>query len=188
VRFLPHRMEQPAPANPRDERQRQHAILVPAVGNEQWRAMDAIAMQRAPAAGVVRFLPVVAHHEERIPRRHERTPVQREPTAASTPRATHAPWGTGRPASWPAPVKDKNFLFLRCGEFLLRTKNLPSYLCGEYIAGCTALSITTKSHKDRRSKSVSVQEIPPRRLKDDRLPLLVITNNQEYPPLSGTGK
>jgi len=31
---------------------------------------------------------------------------------------------------------------------------------------------------------VSVQEIPPRRLKDDRLRLLVITNNQEYPPLS----
>jgi len=23
-------------------------------------------------------------------------------------------------------VKDKNFLFLRCDEFLLRTKNLPS--------------------------------------------------------------
>jgi hypothetical protein len=41
------------------------------------------------------------------------------------------------------------------------------------MAGCTALSITTKSHKDRRSKSVSGQEIPPHRLKDDRLPLLV---------------
>ncbi len=52
------------------------------------------------------------------------------------------------------------------------------------MAGCTALSITTKSHKDRRSKSESVQEIPPHRLKDDRLPLLVITNNQEYSPLS----
>ena len=52
------------------------------------------------------------------------------------------------------------------------------------MAGRAALSITTKSHKDRRSKSVSGQEIPPHRLKDDRLPLLVITNNQEYSPLS----
>jgi len=52
------------------------------------------------------------------------------------------------------------------------------------MAGCTALSIATKSHKDRRSKSVSVQEILPHRLKDDRLLLLVITNNQEYSPLS----
>ncbi|MBE3144886.1 MAG: imidazolonepropionase [Planctomycetes bacterium] len=52
------------------------------------------------------------------------------------------------------------------------------------MAGCTALSITMKSHKDRRSKRVSGQEIPPHRLKDDRLPLLVITNNQEYSPLS----
>jgi len=52
------------------------------------------------------------------------------------------------------------------------------------MAGCTALSITMKSHKDRCSKSVSGLEIPPHRLKDDRLPLLVITNNQEYSPLS----
>ena len=52
------------------------------------------------------------------------------------------------------------------------------------MAGCTALSITMKSHKDRCSKSVSGQEIPPHRLKDHRLPLLVITNNQEYSPLS----
>jgi hypothetical protein len=32
----------------------------------------------------------------------------------------------GEPAFFLVRDKDKNFLFLRCGEFLLRTKNLPS--------------------------------------------------------------
>jgi hypothetical protein len=47
--------------------------------------------------------------------------------------------------------------------------NLPSSTCRKYIAGRVALSITTKSHKDQHSKSMSGQGIPPPRLKDNRL-------------------
>jgi len=84
----------------------------------------------------------------------------------------------------PTYLKYKNFLFLRCGEFLLQTKSILSYLCWKYMAGRAALSITTKSHEDRHSKSMSGQGIPPHRLKDDRLPLPVIMNNQKYSPFS----
>jgi redox-sensitive bicupin YhaK (pirin superfamily) len=41
-----------------------------------------------------------------------------------------------------------------------------------------------RNRENRCPKSVSRRETPPHRLKDDRLPLLVITNNQKYSPLS----
>ncbi len=45
------------------------------------------------------------------------------------------------------------------------------------IAGRAALSITTKSHSDRHSKSMPRYEILSTRLKGDRLPLLEITKD-----------
>jgi len=53
----------------------------------------------------------------------------------------------------------KEFAFSEQAEFQLLTMNLPAYPCRKYTSGRVVLSKTTKSHKDRHSKSVSGQEI-----------------------------
>ena len=101
TRGLLRRREDPAPSHRREERQRPPAVRVVAEVHDQRPAPHVLPRQEAPVPPVVRAVPVVAHHEERVGGHHDRSPVLEVGLVAR--RVALRPGGAAAtPASWPA--------------------------------------------------------------------------------------